>query len=185
VLTAAAQVSAGHTQRVSSDTVGTVEKVLNDVVNGAVSTSPVEAIVVPVPGSPILRFDTDVRERLLTTDREVAQLNNHRVFLALSDRLFQLEREFFTWPHSTQVAWAGRRIVFLFGLANSPQNLYYDIELRGGKTAGAAGGCPLITTTIVTKNRIFVPVPPALVECFKVSEDPVEFYVRFDMLGHK
>lgn len=185
VLTAAAQASSAHTQRVSSDTVGAVETVLNDVVNAAVSPGPVEVISAPMPGSPILRFDTELRERLLTTDKEVAQLNNHRMFLALSDRLFQLERDFFTWPHSTQVAWAGRRIVFLFGLANSPQNLYYDIELRHARTAGAAGGCPLITTTIVTKNRIFVPVPPALIDCFKVSDDPVEFYVRFDMLGHK
>lgn len=185
VLTAAAQVSSAQTQRVSSDAVGNVENVLNDVVNAAVSPEPVQAISAPMAGSPILRLDTELRERLLTTDREVAQLNNHRMFLALSDRLFQLERDFFTFPHSTQVAWAGRRIVFLFGLANSPQNLYYDIELRGARNAGAAGGCPLITTTIVTKNKIFVPVPPALMDCFKVSDDPVEFYVRFDMLGHK
>lgn len=185
VLTAASQVSSAQTQRVSSDAVGNVENVLNDVVNAAVSPGPVQPISAPVAGSPILRLDRDLRERLLTTDGEVAQLNNHRMFLALSDRLFQLERDFFMWPHSTQVAWAGRRIVFLFGLANSPQNLYYDIELRGARNAGAAGGCPLITTTIVTKNRIFVPVPPELMNCFKVADDPVEFYVRFDMLGHK
>lgn len=185
VLTAAAKVSSGHTQRVSSDSVGAVENVLNDVVNTAVEPEPVQAITVPVPGSPILRSDTDIRERLLTTDRELPQLNNHRMFLALSDRLFQLEREFFTFPHSTQVAWAGRRIVFLFGLAHSRQNLYYDIELRGARTAGAAGGMPLITTTIVTRNRIFIPVPPQLIDCFKVAENPVEFYVRFDLLGHQ
>lgn len=185
VLTAAANVRSGQTQRVSSDSVGAVEQVLNDVVNTAVEPESVKAISVPVPGSPILRLDTELKERLLTTARELPQLNNHRMFLALSDRLFQLEREFFTFPHSTQVAWAGRRIVFLFSLAQSGQNLYYDIELRGARTSGAAGGSPLITTTIVTKNRIFVPVPPELVECFKVAEDPVEFYVRFDLLGHQ
>ncbi|MBT2304538.1 ATP-binding protein [Variovorax paradoxus] len=185
VLTAAAKASSGQTQRVSSDTVGAVEQVLNDVVNTAVEPPPVQAISVPVAGSPILRPDTAPRERLLTTARELPQLNNHRMFLALSDRLFQLEREFFTFPHSTQVAWAGRRIVFLFGMAQSAQNLYYDIELRGARTAGAAGGTPLITTTIVTKNRIFVPVPSQLMECFKVADDPVEFYVRFDLLGHQ
>jgi molecular chaperone HtpG len=184
VLTAAAKSGSGHTQRVSSDSVGAVEKVLNDVVNTVVEPQPVQAISVPMPGSPIIRTDTEVRERLLTTDRELPQLNNHKMFLALSDRLFQLEREFFTWPHSTQVAWAGRRIVFLFGLAHSAQNLYYDIELRGARSAGAAGGTPLITTTIVTKNKIFVPVPPQLAECFKVTDNPVEFYVRFDLLGH-
>lgn len=183
VLTAAAKVSSGQTQRVSRESVGAVEKVLIDVVDAAVEAEPVQAILVPVPGSPILRPDADLRERLLTTDREIPQLNNHRMFLALSDRLFQLEREFFSLPHSTQVAWAGRRIVFLFGLAHTGQNLYYDIELRGPQTVGAAGGAPVITTTIVTKNRIFVPVPVPLMDCFRISGDPVEFYVRFDLLG--
>lgn len=185
VLTAAANVGSGQTQRVSSDTVGAVESVLNDVVNTAVPPGHVQAISVAEPGSPILRTDTELRERLLTTEHELAQLNNHRMFLALSDRLFQLEREFFTFPHSTQVAWAGRRIVFLFGMSQSAENLYYDIELRGSRTAGAAGGAPLITTTIVTKNKIFVPVPTQLMDCFRVADDPVEFYVRFDRLVHK
>ena len=185
VLNAATRVSAGHTQRVSSDAVGTVENALNDVVNGAVAPQAVPVISAPEPGSPILRTDIELKERLLTTGREIPQLNNHRVFLALSDRLFQLEKEFFTFPHSTQVAWAGRRIVFLFGLSHSAENLYYDIELRGARSAGAAGGTPLITTTIVTKNRIFIPIPAALVDCFTVATDPVEFYVRFDRLLHK
>lgn len=184
VLTAAARSSSGHTQRVSNDSVGAVENVLNDVVNTVIAAQPVQSITVPMPGSPVLRPDTEVRERLLTAQRELSHLNNHMMFLALSDRLFQLEREFFTWPHSTQVAWAGRRIVFLFGLAHSPQNLYYDIELRGARSAGPAGGTPLITTTIVTKNKIFVPIPPQLTECFKVADTPVEFFVRFDLLGH-
>lgn len=160
-----------------------MENVLADVVNTAVEQQPVQAILVPIAGSPILRPDADFKERLLTTDKELPQLSNHRMFLALSDRLFQLEREFFCLPHSTQVAWAGKRIVFLFGLAHSGQNLYYDIELRGPRTVGAAGGMPVNTTTIVTENRIFVPVPPPLMECFKVASEAVEFYVRFDLLG--
>ncbi len=185
VLTAAANISLGQTQRVSSDSVGVIENVLNDVVNTAVESIPIRVISVAEPGSPILRADKEIRERLLTTDRELPQLNNHRMFLALSDRLFQLEREFFTFPHSTQVAWAGRRVVFVFGLDHSAENLYYDIELRGARTTGAAGGTPLITTTIVAKNKIFVPVPVQLMSCFKVTDDPIEFYVRFDRLVHK
>ena len=75
--------------------------------------------------------------------------------------------------------------MFLFGMGQSAENLYYDIELRGARTAGSAGGAPLITTTIVTKNKIFVPVPAQLMDCFRVADDPVEFYVRFDRLVHK
>lgn len=185
VLSAAANVSAGQTQRVGRDAVATVETVLHDVVNTVVEPTPVQPISAPAPGSPILRPDIEVRERLLTVERELSQLNNHRIFLALSDKLFSREREFFLWPHTTQVAWAGRRIVFLFGLAHSPQSLYYDIELRGNRTAGAAGGTPILTTTIVVQNRIFVPIPSQLLECFKVTTDPIEFYVRFDLLGHQ
>lgn len=185
VLTAAASSAAGQTQRVSRDSVGTVENVLVDMVDNPVQQTPVQAIAVPVAGSPILRMDIDVRERLLITEKDIPHLNNYRVFLALSDKVFQLENEFFTWPHSTQVAWAGRRIVFLFGLAQSAQSMYYDIELRGNRSAGDAGGTAVATTTIVTKNRIFVPVPPQIAECFRVTDSPVEFYVRFDLLGHR
>lgn len=184
VLTVAARTGSGQTQRVSRESVGTVENVLVDVVNNPVQVNEVQPITVPVAGSPILRTDIEIQERLLTTEKEIAHLNNHRLFLALSDRLFQLEREFFTWPHSTQVAWAGRRIVFLFSLAQSAQSLYYDIELRGNRSAGDAGGTALSTTTIVTKNRIFVPIPQQIAECFRVTDVPVEFYVRFDVLGH-
>lgn len=185
VLTAAASSAAGQTQRVSKDSVGTVENVLVDVVNTPVQPAPAQPTSVPVAGSPILRLDMEIRERLLITEKDIPHLNSHRVFLALSDRVFQLENEFFTWPHSTQVAWAGRRVVFLFGLAQSAQSMYYDIELRGGRSAGDAGGTALATTTIVTKNRIFVPVPQQLAACFRVTDSPIEFYVRFDLLGHK
>lgn len=185
VLTAAASASAGQTQRVGRDNVGTVENVLVDVVHTPVQPSAVQPIAVPIAGSPILRTDMNVRERLLITEREIPQLNNHRIFLALSDKVFQLESEFFTWPHSTQVAWAGRRIVFLFGLSHAAQSLYYDIELRGSRSAGDAGGTAMATTTIVTRNRVFVPVPLQLAECFRVSDSAVEFYVRFDLLVGK
>jgi molecular chaperone HtpG len=183
VLNAATRASAGHTQRVGHDSVGTVDNVLVDVVNTPLAQE-VVAISAPVAGPPILRPDADIRERLLTADRDISQLNNYRLFLGLSDRVFQLERDFFTWPHSTQVAWAGRRVVFLFSLAHSAQTMYYDIELRGARTAGDAGGVPIHTTTIIAKNRIFIPVPPPIVACLQVTDSPVEFYVRFDIIGH-
>lgn len=185
VLNAAVAVTAVQSQHVNARQVGTVEKVLSDVINAAVPASNEHPIAAPVAGSPILRLDTSIDERLLTTDQELPHLNNYKMFLALSDRLFQQELEFFKWPHSTQVAWAGRRIVYLFSGANSGVSLYYDIELRGSRNAGDAGGTALTTTTIVANNRILVPVPASLYDCFKVTEEPVEFYVRFDLLMHQ
>ena len=72
VLTAAAKASAGQTQRVSQETAGTVEKVLTDVVETAVESQPVQAILVPVPGSPILRPDADIRSGSYYRQRDSA-----------------------------------------------------------------------------------------------------------------
>ncbi|NIM31646.1 MAG: hypothetical protein GTN60_10020 [Pseudomonas stutzeri] len=185
VLTAAVAASSVQSQQVNVSQVGAIERVLPDVVNGPVHPVADKSENVPTAGSPILRLDTHIQERLLTSEIEIPQLNNHKMFLALSDRLFQKESDFFRWPHSTQVAWAGKRIVYLFSVANSGFSLYYDIELRGKRSAGAAGGIALITTTIVANNRIMVPVPAALAECFRISDSPVEFYVRFDLLTHQ
>ena len=38
------------------------------------------------------------------------------------------------------------------------------------------------TTTIVTKNRIYVPMPKDLEPAFQISEGTKEFYVRFDTI---
>jgi len=185
VLTAAVAASSVQSQRVSLGQVGVIESVLPDVVNAPVLPGTDQSVSAPKAGSPILRLDTHIQERLLTSETEIPQLNNHKMFLALSDRLFQKESDFFRWPHSTQVAWAGRRIVYLFSVANSGFSLYYDIELRGTRSAGEAGGMALTTTTIVANNRIMVPVPAALADCFRISDSPVEFYVRFDLLTHQ
>lgn len=38
------------------------------------------------------------------------------------------------------------------------------------------------TTTLITKDRIFVPVPLILQPEFQVATGPREFFVRFDLL---
>ena len=38
-------------------------------------------------------------------------------------------------------------------------------------------------TTLITKNRIYVPVPETLAEEFKIDKGPQEFFVRFDVLS--
>jgi molecular chaperone HtpG len=39
------------------------------------------------------------------------------------------------------------------------------------------------TTTLITKKRIFVPIPDTLAEEFKIAAGPKEFFVRFDVLS--
>jgi molecular chaperone HtpG len=184
VLSAATMAVAGQTQQVAQENVGSIETVLADVVNAPVEGAASQVVLTPTVGASIRREDTFIQERLLTTGAEFSQLNNYCMFLALSDKLVLQSRDFFEWPHSTQVAWAGRRIVYLFGLANSTRSLYYDIELKGNKSAGDAGGTALVTTTILANNRVFIPVPRQLMDCFQVVESPIEFYVRFDFLTY-
>lgn len=38
------------------------------------------------------------------------------------------------------------------------------------------------TTTIVTKNRVFVPVPRDLEPAFQITGGTKEFYIRFDTI---
>jgi hypothetical protein len=54
---------------------------------------------------------------------------------------------------------------------------------RDPETEWERGGGMFRTTTLITKNRIFVPVPEGLQEEFKVATGPKEFFVRFDVLS--
>lgn len=76
----------------------------------------------------------------------------------------------------------------LFGLsrpsvwATGALSLYYDIELKTPLDSEQTGGSMFPTTTIVTKNRIFVPVPKELEAAFQIPAGEKEFYVRFDTI---
>ena len=92
------------------------------------------------------------------------------------------EGEFFNWPHRTKVIWAGHRIIYIFTEASGEVTLYYDIELREPLSHETASGGMFPTTTIITKNRIYVPVPDALDSVFRIVEGAKEFFVRFDTI---
>jgi molecular chaperone HtpG len=105
------------------------------------------------------------------------------MFLAVSERAFMEEYAFFVQPHSTRVIWGGNRIIFIFTHASSTFSIYYDIELFED-VGGRAGGDIFPTTTIITKNRIFIPIPTDLKKYFEITAEKNErqFYVRFDPL---
>ena len=105
------------------------------------------------------------------------------MLLGLSDRLMRSEAEFFRTPHTTRILWGGHRVVYIFTEATGRLSLYYDIELRAPIEHTKAGGGMLPTTTLITKKRIFVPIPDTLVEEFKIVTGPKEFFVRFDILS--
>jgi molecular chaperone HtpG len=120
--------------------------------------------------------------KVLTVSAEYAKLNNFKMFLALSDRLMRTEGEFLRWPHTTKMMWGMHRVIYIFTDATGGLSLYYDIELKEPLGTAAMGGAMLPTTTIMTKNRVYVPVPGVLEPAFQITAGAKEFYVRFDTI---
>lgn len=168
-----------QTQRITQLNVGSVENVIPDV---ARTPAPDVAIDNSAPRPPILRDEIDSELKILVTDAKYPQLNNFSLLLGLSDRLMREYADFFRSPHATRILWGGHRVIYIFSEATGRLSLYYDVELREPLEEAAAGGASFSTTTLITKRRIFVPVPDQLVYAFKVTTGPREFYVRFDLL---
>ncbi len=181
-LKAASSAARTQTQRVHIGQVGTIEHVVPDVIQSPVvptDTAQSEFTVSP----PIIREDVDSDMKILTSGQKHPQLNNFIMLLGLSDRLVQSESDFFRVPHSTRILWGGHRVVYIFTEATGRLNLYYDIDLREPIPGDNTGGGVFPTTTVLTKKRIYVPVPDPLVKAFTVTQGPKEFYVRFDVIA--
>lgn len=72
------------------------------------------------------------------------------------------------------------RIIYIFTLLSGSLTLYYDMELKTKLEKDMTGGKAITTSTIITKNRIFVPIIPEMEEYFDIKEGNRKFVVRFD-----
>ena len=175
--------SGGHApsqrQEVSREQVGSVEAEMPDIIQSAGETEPRTALD-PVP--PILRPELSSPMKVLTVSEEHAKLNNFKLFLGLSDRLLRTEGEFLRRPHTTKLMWGMHRAIYIFTDATGSLSLYYDIELKEPLTTAMTGGAMIPTTTIMTKNRVYIPVPAVLEPAFQITTGAKEFYVRFDTI---
>ena len=113
-----------------------------------------------VPG--IDRRESETNALILTSDDPV---NGYTCFLSLSDRVQREKGEFFLQPHTTEVVWGGRKVVFIFQHHSGRFGLYYDI-LCPALVGAASGGGPKLTSTILTKGRTFIPVPVEIANDF-------------------
>jgi len=183
VIRAARTHSRPQSVRLHKDDVGQLEQQMPDVV-----LSPAPDVSAETDGKrfdaapPVMRSDLDCISKILVANQKYPQLNGCELFLGLSDRAMKREGEFFRFPHTTKVIWAGHRVVYIFNHASGGLTLYYDIELKQPLQTPDAAGTALPTTTLFTKNRIFVPVPDQLVPEFRIAEGAKEFYVRFDVV---
>ena len=179
VLRTAGSRASSQLQQVSNEQVGSVEEAFPDIVEPSPlpqSTSEFDA------RPPIVRSDLASEMKVLTADAAYPRLNNFQMFLAVSDRLVKREGEFLHWPHTTKVIWGAHRIIYIFADPTGGLSLYYDIELKTPLGTEETGGKMFATTTIVTKNRIYVPVPKVLELAFQITEGTKEFVVRFDTI---
>lgn len=134
---------------------------------------------------PILNFGLQSDLKLLIADEAYSGLNNHKMFLALSERLYERYSDFFFEPHTTKVIWSTHKVVYVFTHISNQLSLYYDIDLMDALPGEATGGHPIISTTIITKNKIYVPIIPEMNEYFSSirNKGKLEFYVRFDTMS--
>jgi len=181
VLKSASSAARAQSQRVSREHVGSVERELADMINSPVSQALAEGEEY-LPAPPFIREELDTDFKILVSNEKYLQLNGFSLLLGLSDRLFQRELEFFRNPHTTKLIWGGHRVVYIFTEMSGRISLYYDIELREPLSSTSTGGGAFPTTTIITKKRIFVPVPDPILDAFRITGGAKEFFVRFDTL---
>lgn len=108
------------------------------------------------------RREEETTARILTSETPV---NGYKCFLSLSDRVQREKGDFFLQPHSTEVVWGGRKVVFVFQHHSGQFGLYYDI-LCPGLVGESSGGGPRVTSTILSRDRTFIPVPDEITETF-------------------
>ena len=171
--------AAGQRQEVRIDQVGTVEEELPDIL-GTGGNGPPENAYEASP--PILRPELTSDMKVLTVGEPHSKLNGFQMFLSLSERLARREGEFLRQPHTTKLMWGSHRVIYIFTDSTGELNLYYDLKLKDPLETETTGGAMFPTTTIVTKDRIFVPVPKKLEAAFQISNGAKEFFVRFDTI---
>ncbi|MCQ2351592.1 MAG: ATP-binding protein [Paludibacteraceae bacterium] len=136
----------------------------------------------PLP--PILRQDVNVSYKVLIDKAANATINGYSTFLAVSNKMFEQYYDFFLYPHTTRIIWSMHKIIYIFTHMNSDLTLYYDIELEKKLDEHKTGGKEIKSSTIITKNKIFVPVINQLAEYFNISAGKLNFTVRFDVVNN-
>jgi molecular chaperone HtpG len=132
---------------------------------------------------PIIRRETNTDKKILKTEKRYSNLNNFTLFLSLSEKIFKSQLDFFLEPHTTKVIWSMHKVVYIFTHASNKLSLYYEIELKEKLSDESTGGKAVPSTTIITDNRIFIPIIPELDFYFDIKDGTKEFFVRYDIIA--
>ena len=158
-----------------------VKSAADNVEQPAKTTTVQEEQFLYVPQPPILELDENTNKKILIAKEELATLHGHKLFLAVSPNYNREHRSFMYLAHSTKVIWSTHRIIYIFTDQNNKTSIYYEMALTDRLDERNTGGETLVSTTIVTKNSMFVPVPRALYEYFTIEKGKtLKFYVHFE-----
>ena len=163
-------------QTLDSGNVGNVHEILGET---PMSPNHEGDITVYDAMPPIMRLETHTEYKILTTESE-ANIEGYSSFLALSEKMDHDFRDFFYQPHTTRVIWSMHKIIYIFTHASGNLTLYYEMELNKKLSNNATGGKAIKTATIITDNRIFVPIISDLRNYFDIKLGKLTFLVRFD-----
>jgi len=175
-----------HEEVVSENQVGDVGSIVKAASNDegqqpAKTTTNQEEQFKYVPQPPILELDEPTDKKILIAEEELATLHGHKLFLALSPNYNREHRSFMSLAHSTKVIWSTHRIIYIFTDQNNKTSIYYEMALTNPLGEKNTGGETLVSTTIITKNSMFVPVPQPLYEYFTIQKGgTLKFYVHFE-----
>lgn len=175
-----------HEEVVHGNQVGSVGSIVKSASNEQgqqpeQTTQVQEAQFLYVPQPPILELDEQTTKKILIAEQELATLHGHKVFLSVSPNFNREHRSFMSLPHSTKVIWSTHRIIYIFTDQNNKVALYYEMALTSPLDERNTGGETLVSTTIITKNTMFVPVPRQLYDYFSIKQGKsLKFYVHFE-----
>ena len=173
-----------HQQTINQSQVGDVSEVITNISNNTLNVSE-DAIknvnnedIMPMPS--ILCLDVETKLRILKTYVITPVLQNNKMFMALTDKMVNQKRIFFSNPHTTRILWSMHRLIYIFTDVMGKNTLYYDLELTR-KIPDSTGGKSIRSATILTKDKIFVPIVPELYTYFNLNVDEkLKFFVHFD-----
>ena len=166
-------------QELNARNVGNVEDVLG-VSPEQKTATPEERNDPAMPMPPIMRLEKRIDYKILKTGEIKHDLNNIKLFLSLSDKLYRDYAEFFYQPHTTNVIWSMHRVIFFFTHASNNLTLYYQLDLETPLGDNVKGAKTVPTTTIITKNKIFIPIVDEMADYFDVKQGVLKFMVKYD-----
>lgn len=179
-----------HEEVVEGGQVGDVGSVVKSAANDEGQQPPKtsaaqEEQFIYVPQPPILELDEPTDKKILKAQEELATLHGHKLFLAVSPNYNREHRSFMSLAHSTKVIWSTHRIIYIFTDQNNKTSIYYEMALTDQLDEKITGGETLVSTTIITKNSMFIPVPRALYDYFTIQEGmSLRFYVHFEKVSN-